>query len=64
MKTDFREVLFGDAMSTGKTLQAVRAIEVSRDDPGAFSVILCPKAILAQWKTKTESYYPPVRYQL
>lgn len=40
-------------------LLAARVLEESRGDRGAYSLVLCPKAIVAQWETKLKSYYSP-----
>jgi SNF2 family DNA or RNA helicase len=56
----FRGAICGDEMGTGKTILAILAMHLARDEPGCFSLVICPKSCQPQWEAEIESSYDMV----
>jgi hypothetical protein len=44
----------------GTTILAILAMHLARDEPGCFSLVVCPKSCQPQWEAETESSYAMV----
>jgi SNF2 family DNA or RNA helicase len=61
-RSENRGIIIGDEMGLGKTLLGILAIWLAKDDPGSFSLVVCPKSVQRQWLTEIEENFKPVRY--
>lgn len=52
--------MLGDAMGVGKTLAAILALYLARDEPGA-SLVVCPKSLCIQWMETIHAVFAEVR---
>ncbi|KAL2864584.1 P-loop containing nucleoside triphosphate hydrolase protein [Aspergillus lucknowensis] len=53
----FRGGICGDEMGLGKALLAVHLMELARQEPGSFSVIVCPASCRMQWRSEILGSY-------
>jgi SNF2 family DNA or RNA helicase len=56
----FRGAIIGDQMGFSKTLLAILCMWLAREEPGSFSVVVCPKSCQAQWVDEIENSFEPV----
>jgi SNF2 family DNA or RNA helicase len=56
-QSHFRGAIYGDEMGTGKTVLAILAMHLARDEPACFSRVICPKSCQTQWEAEIESGY-------
>lgn len=52
------DALLGDDMGTGKTIQALRALELSDDEQGLPAIVICPNSVKASWVREAKKWYP------
>ena len=55
----FRRALLGDAPGLGKTLQAILAMWLCRDEPG-MCLVVCPSSLCLQWVQYIHRVFPDV----
>jgi SNF2 family DNA or RNA helicase len=53
-------MICGDQMGLGKTLLAIMAIDLAKDDPGSFSLVVCPLSCASQWVADITNNFLPV----
>lgn len=56
----FRAFVCGDRMGVGKTMLALLAAWMVRDEPG-FTLVVAPKSVCPQWKKEVEGHWESVR---
>jgi SNF2 family DNA or RNA helicase len=59
----FQGIMIGDAMGLGKTLQAILAMWLCRDEPG-MSLVVAPASLCSQWIRSIETSWEEVRFLL
>jgi SNF2 family DNA or RNA helicase len=59
-RSNFRGGICGDDMGMGKTLLAILAMDRARDEPGSFSVVVCPASCRLQWQREILAAYKQV----
>jgi SNF2 family DNA or RNA helicase len=52
------DALLGDDMGTGKTVQALRALELSDDNLGLPALVICPNSVKATWSREAARWFP------
>lgn len=59
-RSRFRGGILADGMGAGKTLTAIHAMFMVKDQPG-FSLVVAPKTSCLQWKAEIENAWQEVR---
>lgn len=59
-KSEFRGAIVGDQMGLGKTLLAILAMYLAREESGSFSLVVCPKSVQRQWLMEIEGNFEVV----
>lgn len=60
-RSRFKGILIGDGMGVGKTLSAILAMYMVKDEPG-FSLVVAPKTLCRQWVDYIEGAFEEVRH--
>ncbi|CZR59269.1 uncharacterized protein PAC_09161 [Phialocephala subalpina] len=48
-KSKFAGALCGDEMGLGKTIMTILELLSAKNEPGSFSLVVCPKSVVGQW---------------